>query len=233
MLGLLRQGGDERDGGGAAADHHDPLAGVLEVIGPAMRVGDPAPESLGPLELRQVALVVGEVAASRPRRSRRSCCTVSPVSVRSTSTSQRDSAEDHSILDDALIEADPAIDPALLGRLADVGEDRVAVGERPRPLPGLEPEAEGVDVGIAANAGIAVEVPGAPRDAPRLEDRVAAARALPLEVMGGADPGDAGADDQDVEVLGLSCRRRSPRSGHSASSAGPGCVSSVTWEGSS
>ena len=31
-----------------------------------MRMGDPAPESLGPLEVRQVALVVGEVAAADP-----------------------------------------------------------------------------------------------------------------------------------------------------------------------
>ena len=35
----------------------------------------------------------------------------------------------------------------------------------------------------------------------RLEDRVALARAALLQVVGGADAGEAGADDQDVEML--------------------------------
>ena len=50
--------------------------------------------------------------------------------------------------------------------------------------------------------GIAEQVPGAADRVARLEDRVALARALGLQVVGGADPGEAGADDQDVEVLG-------------------------------
>ena len=35
----------------------------------------------------------------------------------------------------------------------------------------------------------------------RLEDRVALARAALLQVVGGADAGEAGADDQHVDVL--------------------------------
>ena len=40
--------GDERHRGRAAADHHDALAGVVEVLGPVLRVDDLAPEALVP-----------------------------------------------------------------------------------------------------------------------------------------------------------------------------------------
>ena len=51
--------------------------------------------------------------------------------------------------------------------------------------------------------GIAVRQPGAAEALLRLEHHEARARALLGEVIGAADPGDARADDQHVEVLGL------------------------------
>ena len=49
--------------------------------------------------------------------------------------------------------------------------------------------------------GIAEEVPGAADRLARLEDRVALAGAALLQVVGGADAGEAGADDQHVDMF--------------------------------
>ena len=76
----------------------------------------------------------------------------------------------------------------------------VAIGA---PRPGLEAIAEGVEVAVRADARIFVREPGAAEAFLRFEHDEARAGALVGEVVGAADAGDAGADDQDVEVLGL------------------------------
>ena len=90
--------------------------------------------------------------------------------------------------------------------VADVVEDRGPVGDRLALLPGPEVVAEREHVRVRADARIAEQVPGAADGVARLEDRVGLARALRLEVAGGADAGEAGADDQHVDVFG--CHRR-------------------------
>ena len=68
--------------------------------------------------------------------------------------------------------------------------------------PRLEAVAEGVQVAVGADAGIAVGAPGAAEGLLGFERDEARARALRGEVIGRADAGDAGAGDQDVEMLG-------------------------------
>jgi hypothetical protein len=58
------QRGHERDRGGAAADDHDSLARVVEVLGPVLGVHDGAPEAVHAGEVREAALVVAVVAAA-------------------------------------------------------------------------------------------------------------------------------------------------------------------------
>src|SRR5262249_28221543 len=107
--------------------------------------------------------------------------------------------------------ADLAVDASFPCGFFQVVEDRGAVGNRPRRLPGSEAKAERVHVRVAANARIAEEVPGAADAVARLEDRVALAGAAFLQMMRGADAGNAGADDQDVEVFRRGAH--SPRAG--------------------
>src|SRR5690606_27778894 len=69
--------------------------------------------------------------------------------------------------------------------------------------PGLEAVAEGVEVAIGADAGVFVGPPGAAEGFLSFEDDKRGAGPLGGEVVGGADTGDAGSDDEDIEVLGL------------------------------
>ncbi len=85
--------------------------------------------------------------------------------------------------------------------LVDVVEDLGAVRDRELAAPGLEIEAERVQVRVRADAGIAEQVPRAADALAGLDDRVAALGVVLLEVVGAADSGDSGPDDQDVEVL--------------------------------
>ena len=133
--------------------------------------------------------------------------------------------------------ADLLLDPVLARGLAHVGEDRGPVGDRLLRRPRFEAVAERVHVGVRADPRVAEEVPGAAEVLARLEDRVAAARAALLQVPGGADPREAGADDQHVEMFGrprghggiladwleiLDLTRRS-RSGDARRAAAPVC----------
>src|SRR6185312_4728178 len=124
--------------------------------------------------------------------------------------------------DDTVAEADLAVDPALAGGGPHVGEDRLAVGDRLRRRPRPEAVAERVHVGVRADPRVAEEVPGAADRLPRLEDRVALAGAALLQVVRGADPGDAGPDDEDVDALRLA--RLRPR---------PGALGEGLWRHSS
>ncbi len=63
--------GHERHRGGAAADHDDPLAGVVEVLGPGLGVDERALEASMPGEVGQVAVVVAVVAAAREEEAAR------------------------------------------------------------------------------------------------------------------------------------------------------------------
>jgi hypothetical protein len=68
-------------------------------------------------------------------------------------------------------------------------------------LPRTEGISERVHVGVRAHAGIAEEVPGPADLRARFEDDVALARTTRLQSVSGADAGESGSDDDDVEVF--------------------------------
>jgi len=88
----------------------------------------------------------------------------------------------------------------LLDHVAHVFQDFLGACDR-RCRPRLEAVAEGVQVAVGANAGIAVGGPGATKRLLGFQCDEARARALRGEVIGGAHAGDAGAGDQDAEML--------------------------------
>ena len=201
--GALGHGGHERHRRGAAADDDDPLAGVVEVVGPELWLHDRAPVGVDAGENRLVAVVVvvvaragvQEVAGEPARRGRAVGVLVlqgqrpprllgGPVGA-----------------DDLGAEPDLLVDAVLGGGLAHVPQDRRPVGDRLRLAPRLERVAECEHVGVRPDAGVAEQVPGAADGVAGLEDRVAATGALGLQAVAGADPGEAGTDHDDVEVL--------------------------------
>src|SRR6185436_14110179 len=102
---------------------------------------------------------------------------------------------------DAMIEANLPVDAVVDRGLADVIQDVGSVGDRLRLGPRLERVAEREHVRVGADAGIAKQVPGAADAVAPLNDDVALARAFLLQVIARADPGKAGADDEDIEML--------------------------------
>ena len=150
-------------------------------------------------ELRRVALVVVVVAAARQQEpagdldllavaldgQRPAVVGVGPVGG-----------------DDLVAVPDVLVDAVLGGGLVEVVPDRRAVGDRLVGRPRLEAEAEGVHVGVRADAGVLEQIPGAAELVPTLQDHVALAGAAVLQMPGGADAGDAGSHDDNVDKFG-------------------------------
>src|SRR6516225_9109116 len=101
-----------------------------------------------------------------------------------------------------MMKANATVNPELVCGVAKVLQDGGAVGDGVRGCPWAERVAEGVHVGVGADAGVAEEVPGAADRAASFEDNVALAGTLRLQAIAGSDAGEAGSDDDDVEVLG-------------------------------
>ena len=103
---------------------------------------------------------------------------------------------------DAAVEADFLVDAVEARGFAHIIQDRGAVGDRlgfgPRP----ERIAERVHVGVGADAGITKQIPGAADAIAAFENRVAAIRAILLQMIAGADARQPRAHDQHVEISG-------------------------------
>src|SRR5436305_1149568 len=100
-----------------------------------------------------------------------------------------------------MVEADLAVDAVVDGGLTHVVQNPRPVGDRLRLGPRFERIAERIHVRVGADAGIAKQIPGAADAVAPLEDDVALARALLLQVIARADAGQAGADNEYVEVF--------------------------------
>ena len=127
--------------------------------------------------------------------------TVSPVSVRSAVTCQRASSVDQSAGTIRWLKRMCSSMPASAAVSLMYCRIDVAVGDRLLAVPRPERVAEGEHVGVGPDARVAEQVPRAADGVAGLEDGVGRPRALGLEVVAGADAGQAGADDEDVEVL--------------------------------
>ncbi len=195
-----RQRGDQGDGRGAAADHHDPLTAAVEVRRPMLGVHDLPGEVLAAGEVGAVALVVAVVAGAHVQEGAGQPHLLAGVAAARGHRPAR-LLGGPAGADRPVGEADPLLHPVGLGGVADIAEDRGSVGDPTGILPGAEGIAHREHVGVRADAGIAEQVPGAPDLLTRLEDRDRGTGEGAAQVAGGADPRQAGAEDQHVEVL--------------------------------
>src|SRR5437763_16081535 len=99
-------------------------------------------------------------------------------------------------------------EPVIVDDLAHIAQDLGGRCDR-RASPRLEAITEGVEVAIGAYPGIAMRNPGAAEGILRFERDKARPGALFCQMVGGADAGNAGPDDQHVKVLGLLRHARS------------------------
>ena len=119
-----------------------------------------------------------------------------------------------------------SVENAELARgVLDIVADRGALDDRLVRRPGAERETQGEDVGVRPDARISEQVPGA-ADALRAS-RISQLLSLTagLEAIGGVDAGNAGADDQDVEMLRYAESGTPNRSCSSASSTSTATMS--------
>ena len=202
MAGFARHRGDHADRGRAAADHHDPFAGVIQRLGPQLGMHHRPGEVLDTGEVRPVGLVVVVVAGAEEQEAR-------PVRASRTVMGGLHCPHVGRRIpirrEHPGVELDVAIDVVLVRGVDQIGADVLAVGDVLRPGPRLPRERQREDVAVGADTGIAVQVPGAPDGRPSLQDGVTQLRVALLDPVRRTDPGDARSDDQDVgEVV---CRR--------------------------
>ena len=183
------------------ADHDDLLAGVVEIFRPGLRMDDLALEALHARPFRRVADRMAIVALAHPQEVGREAERLAGIGPHGVDRPEIVLARPGRGFD-AVAVADVARDVVFLDHLAHVGLDLVRGGDRLAP-PGLETIAEGVEIAVGADARILVGQPGAAEALLRLQDDEAAVRHLRGEVVGATDARNAGAADQDVEMLGL------------------------------
>src|SRR4029077_10147668 len=132
----------------------------VEILGPGLGMDDRAAEPLASREARQVAPVVAVVAGAGEQEAAGQHDAVTAVGPlgRDVPTGVVGGPLG---AEDPVPEPDVAVDPLRMGRLPYVGEDGRAVDYRVLPGPGPERVAEGEDVRVGADSGVAEQVPGA------------------------------------------------------------------------
>ena len=189
----------QRDRGRAAADHHDALVAVVEIVRPVLRMDERAGEIVLARQLGTVALVVVVVPGAhdeevtRPRLGRAAAfvdCGNGPSAVVARPAGVGRLAAEGDVLGHAV-----------LGRgRVDVVADRRPVREHLGIEPRPEVEAEGVHVRVRPHARVPEQIPGTADVLPALEDRVAALREVPSQVARSPDTRDARAENQNVDM---------------------------------
>src|SRR3954451_2964387 len=91
-------------------------------------------------------------------------------------------------------------EPVLLDDLTHIAENFLGRRDR-RAGPWLEAVTEGVQVAVGTDAGIAMRRPGAAEGVLRFKNHKARVRTLPGQVIRRADARNAGAGDEDLEML--------------------------------
>ena len=200
---VVAVGGDGRHdggGGGTGPDAQHLLALVVHLVAPLHRVDQQALVGVHVRPLGRVALVELVVALAHPQEV---AGELEPLAAGRVGGRDRPLPVGLAPVRgvDVVRVADVLVEVVLVDHLAHVLQDLVGGGDGCAG-PRLEAVPERVQVGVAADARVLVEEPGATEALHPLEDDERLLRALLLQVVGGADAGDAGADDDDVEVLG-------------------------------
>ena len=201
---------DERDGGGAASDHDDALAGVVELLRPVLGVHELPCEALAAGEGWAVALVIAVVAGAAVQEVAGDLHGLAAVAALHLHGPARVGARPLGA-QRPVPEADLLLDPVIVRGVADVVEDRGAVGDRLGALPGPEAVAQRVHVGVRADARVAEQVPGTADRIARLENRECLTGTALAQLTCRADAGEACTEDQHIEVLGCALRGHAVR----------------------
>ena len=201
VAALARDRRHQRGGRGARTDDDDLLAGIVEILRPGLGVHDAALEVLHPLPFGRVAFGVAVVALAHPQEVRREADGLAGVGARGLDRPAVVLARPAGRGNPVAV-ADVPAEVVLGNDFAHVGQDLARRRDRGAG-PGLEAIAEGVEVAVRADAGVAVGEPRAAETPLRFQDDEARVGTLLGEVIGAADAGDARADDQHIEMLGL------------------------------
>lgn len=211
--GLVGQRRHQGHGGRAATDHHHLLAAVVEVLGPQLRMDDLPGEVLATDEFRGIAGLVAVVAGAHQQELRGHAQRLGLVAALHVEVPARIGGipvgPEHPVA-----VADLPVDAVLPCGLLDVAADRRTVGDGLRIAPWLEVVAEGEHVRVGTDAGVAEQVPGTAHRRAPFEQGEALAGAMLHQVVGGADAGQSGADDEYVQVFD---RHKVPRSAEASS----------------
>lgn len=192
-----RERGDDRDGRGAGPDDDNTPSGHLEVRGPELRMDDRPREGLLPGEVHDVTAVVVVVAGREVQEPAR----VPNLALGGLDAHRPPGSDARPRgADDPLVEPHPLGDSELGRRLTDVVADGTALADRGLARPRAEGKGQGVHVRVRADSRVAKEIPGPADRVPRLEDREGVVRQGAGEAARHVDPGQAGADDEDVDV---------------------------------
>src|SRR5579883_2124815 len=200
MLAFVSDVRNERRGRRAGADDDDLLAGEIDVLRPELRMDDAAAELLHAGPFRRVAFGMPIIAMAHPEEVRGEGDALTAVDLLCFNGPETGLAGPLR-RQDTMPVANVFRETVLPDHLAHIRENFRCSRDR-RPDPGLEAVAEGMQIGIGADTGIFVREPGAAKALLRFQDHKARIRQLPGQVIGAADAGDAGADDQHIEMFG-------------------------------
>src|SRR5450755_805728 len=100
-----------------------------------------------------------------------------------------------------MVEADLPVDAVIRGGLADVVQDARPVRNRLRLGPWLERVTQREHVAVGTDAGITKQIPGAADGFAALQNDIALAGTILLQVIARTDARQPGADDQYVDML--------------------------------
>merc|ERR1740121_2471210 len=189
---------DQRDCRGPRADHCNSLAGVLDVVGPELRVHDKAAsllESLRSLKLGVPTLILVIISNARKQEPTLEGSSVVALQAPTTRATRPLRSRDVVPIADDLRET--LILDGAMQVLLDVGRRRDGLGTWPRPE--LVPISE--HVAVAADAGVLEQVPSASEGFPPLQDDARQVRATRFEMARSADATDACSDYNCVKKL--------------------------------
>ncbi len=200
MRAILRHRRDQGRRGRAGADHDDLLVGVIEIVGPLLRMHDAALETVHRRPLRRIAFGVPVVALAHPEEVRGEAQRLAGVG--------SDGLDGPEVFlarpprrDDPVLVADVAAEIVFLDHVAHIFQNLGRAGDRCAG-PRLEPVAEGVQVAVGADAGIAVGAPGATEAGPGFPARRNSCPDIAWPDDRPRRRRDTGAGDHDVEMLG-------------------------------
>ena len=190
---------DQRDRGGPTTDHDDIFARVVEVLGPQLRVHDRALEVLPALEVRRVT---GRVVVIAGRTEQPVAGDVPLLTVALQCHRPLRSATAEVGLEHLVAEVDSPTEIVVVDDFLEIRQNLVRVSDGVIGSPRLELVAECVQIGVRPDTRVAEQVPGAANGVTAIGDGEGPTRLRGGQIVRQTDPGDAGTDDEHIDVPG-------------------------------